>query len=496
MFFVSLLLNQTLSWMRTQSGTTSLRAILYMDEIFGYLPPVANPPSKLPLLTMLKQARAYGLGLVLATQNPVDLDYKALSNIGTWFIGRVQTERDKARLLEGLEGAAAGTGRKFDRRAMEETLAGLGSRIFLMNNVHEDAPVTFETRWAMSYLRGPLTRNQIKTLAQVRPDRTRAPAAKSVAKPLLPPEVKQYFAPIRRRRAADAELMYVPMIGGAVDVHVRDKRMDVEADESLFRLAAIKDGPDPVDWDESQSVEFGIEELEETPEESDAEFMAPPSAASKARKYGTWGKDLTTWVYRTHTVDLLKSPSLKIVSQPGESERDFRIRLQQAGREFRDAELGKLREKYASKEATLQRRLQTARARVEREADQAKQRKIQTAISFGATLLGAFMGRKRLSVSSVSRATSTARSASRILKENEDVGRARESVEAVEAEMARLDAAFHEDTAELMERLDPLTEALEAKTLRPLKRDISVRLLALVWTPHWKSADGKMTAAV
>src|SRR4051794_1958109 len=164
MFFVSLLLNQVLGWMRTQSGTSSLRAILYMDEIFGYFPPVANPPSKLPLLTLLKQGRAFGLGVVLATQNPVDLDYKGLANTGTWFIGRLQTERDKARVLEGLEGIAAGTGQKFDKQGMEQLLAGLDKRIFLMNNVHDDAPELFETRWALSYLRGPLTRAQIKLL--------------------------------------------------------------------------------------------------------------------------------------------------------------------------------------------------------------------------------------------------------------------------------------------------------------------------------------------
>ena len=164
MFFVSLLLNQVLGWMRTQSGTTSLRAILYMDEIFGYFPPVANPPSKLPLLTLLKQGRAFGLGVVLATQNPVDLDYKGLSNTGTWFIGRLQTERDKGRVLEGLEGAAAGSGQRFNRQEMEEILAGLSSRIFVLNNTHDDAAEVFESRWAMSYLRGPLTRVQIKAL--------------------------------------------------------------------------------------------------------------------------------------------------------------------------------------------------------------------------------------------------------------------------------------------------------------------------------------------
>ena len=168
MFFVSLLLNQTLGWIRAQSGTTSLRAILYMDEIFGYFPPVSNPPSKAPLLTLLKQARAFGLGIVLTTQNPVDLDYKGLANTGTWFIGRLQTERDKARVMEGLEGIAASSGAPFDRARMEQLLAGLGNRVFLLNNVHEDEPEVFQTRWTLSYLRGPLTRAQIKRLMDPR----------------------------------------------------------------------------------------------------------------------------------------------------------------------------------------------------------------------------------------------------------------------------------------------------------------------------------------
>jgi len=215
MFFVSLLLNQTLSWMRQQSGTTSLRALLYMDEIFGYFPPVGEPPSKRPLLTLLKQARAFGLGVVLATQNPVDLDYKGLSNTGTWFIGRLQTERDKNRVLDGLEGVAASAGGGFDRSQMDSMLSSLGNRIFLMNNVHRGTPQVFETRWAMSYLRGPLTRVQIKQLMDPRKSEIEASApasgrtghgtmghrsggaAATASRPVLPPDVAQYFAPAR-----------------------------------------------------------------------------------------------------------------------------------------------------------------------------------------------------------------------------------------------------------------------------------------------------------
>ncbi len=206
MFFVSLLLNEVLGWVRAQPGTGSLRALVYMDEIFGFFPPIATPPSKAPLLTLLKQARAFGVGIVLATQNPVDLDYKGLANSGTWFIGRLQTEGDKDRLLEGLEGVAAGTDGGFDRQKMGETLAGLGNRVFLMYNVHEDAPVVFQTRWTMSYLSGPLTRSQIKTLMDPRrpavaPASTvatpAAPAAQAAATATLPPpETPAATAPV------------------------------------------------------------------------------------------------------------------------------------------------------------------------------------------------------------------------------------------------------------------------------------------------------------
>ncbi|MEP7119070.1 MAG: ATP-binding protein, partial [Acidobacteriota bacterium] len=164
MFFVALLLEQVLAWVRGLRGTTSLRAVLYMDELFGFMPPTANPPSKTPLLTLLKQARAFGLGCVLSTQNPVDLDYKALSNAGTWFLGRLQTERDKARVLDGLEGVASSSGQGFDRQGLDTLLSGLDKRVFLLHNVHDSAPVLLQSRWSMSYLRGPMGRDEIRAL--------------------------------------------------------------------------------------------------------------------------------------------------------------------------------------------------------------------------------------------------------------------------------------------------------------------------------------------
>ncbi len=237
MFFVTLLLSEVLAWVRTQPGTNSLRALLYMDEIFGFFPPVAEPPSKRPMLTLLKQARAYGLGVVLTTQNPVDLDYKGLANAGTWFLGRLQTERDKERVLEGLEGVAATAGGAFDRASMEKTLAGLQSRIFLLHSVHEDAPVVFQTRWAMSYLRGPMTRQQIKLLMDPRRPaaaQASAPAFVSGAAsmggsapvaaasiPTTGPDVPVIYLPARGSAPAGSSLLYQAMILGAARPRIR-----------------------------------------------------------------------------------------------------------------------------------------------------------------------------------------------------------------------------------------------------------------------------------
>ncbi|MDP4726386.1 MAG: ATP-binding protein, partial [Desulfobacterales bacterium] len=235
MFFTALLLNEILGWMRTQPGTASLRAILYMDEIYGFFPPVKNPPAKQPLLTLLKQARAFGLGVVLSTQNPVDLDYKGLANTGTWFIGRLQTENDKERVMAGLEGAAAGA--QFDRQRMGEILSGLGKRVFLLHNVHDSEPVVFETRWTMSFLAGPMTREQIKALtagvsaeqAAVQPTPNAVPPSGppspaqsgSVLPPLQPTDVAVFYLPAS---GAGQGLSYVPAVGGWLDVHYSDRR--------------------------------------------------------------------------------------------------------------------------------------------------------------------------------------------------------------------------------------------------------------------------------
>ena len=503
MFFVSLLLGQTLSWMRAQSGTTSLRAILYMDEIFGYFPPVANPPSKQPLLTLLKQARAYGLGVVLATQNPVDLDYKGLSNAGTWFIGRLQTERDRSRVLDGLEGAA---GAALDRPQMEKILSQLGNRIFLMNNVHEDAPVVFESRWVMSYLRGPLTRTQIKALmgsrsrvGGVSPAAASAtPATKTAsgaaARPVLPPEVTQHFVPVRGVRPSDARLLYQSTLLGSAQIRFVDAKARLDCPRDLTLLTAVETGPVAVDWQKSTEAAFGLDELESEPAE-DALFAPLASPAAKAKSYAAWSRDLGAWLYGSQTLELLRSPSLGETSRPGEPERDFRVRLQQAGREKRDGSVEKLRRAYAPKMAALQERIRRAEQAAEREREQASQQKIQAALSVGTTLLGAFLGRKAVSTGTLGRAATAARAGSRTWKETQDVARAAETVEALKQQLADLEAQFTAEAQALELAGSPATEAFDTVSLKLKKTNITVRLVALCWMPYWQDSQGNAQPA-
>jgi hypothetical protein len=515
MFFVSLLLNQILGWMRTQPGTTSLRALLYIDEIFGYLPPTSNPPSKTPLLTLLKQARAFGLGLILATQNPVDLDYKALSNAGTWFIGRLQAERDKARVLDGLEGAAVATGSSFDRQDFDQFLSGLGNRVFLLNNTHEDQPVVMTTRWVLSYLPGPLTREQIRTLMapvkvamqstqstpppavqaaaaastdHARPPQPREPSQAGLP-PALPPEIPQYYLPARGRAPAGCSLVYRPRILGAARISFADSKSRVSTARACQYMAEVSDAAIPVEWENAALLESDVTDLEKRPA-AEARFAPLPAPAGMAKNYTAWTRDFATWLYGSQTLELHYSRTLKAYSKPGEDERDFRLRLAQDAREQRDDSVEKLRKKYGPKITTLKERLRKAQAAVEREKEQARQAGLQTAISIGATLLGAFTGRKR-----VSGMTTAARGVGRSMSERQDIGRAEETVESIEKQLAELNAEFEADSANLTASIDPSTEALETVTIKPKKADIVVQLVALVWAPYWQDETGSIEQA-
>ncbi len=498
MFFVSLLLNQIVAWMRTQSGTTSLRAILYFDELFGFMPPTAAPPSKKPLLTILKQGRAFGLGTVLATQNPVDLDYKGLSNAGTWFIGRLQTERDRDRMLDGLSGASEGKGR-FDRSAFEKIIAGLGSRVFLLHDVHEDEPVVFTSRWAMSYLAGPLTRNQIRVLASGGPEssadnattgkRVSSPVPEDGTPPSLDPGIPQYFFPVRGVRPEKVRIVYRGHLFGSCKIHFLDPARSVDVTRTVRRIAPFSASAVPVDWEESIEADVDPSDFGKSGE-SGAQFARLPSAAGDPRQYSAWNEAFEAFIFRTQKLDLFIGSAPGLTSKPGETERDFRARLQQSSREEKDGRIQKLRERYAEQLRSLQERSRRYELQLEREKSQSSHQKINATISIGTTLLGAFLGRKAVSASTVTRAGTAARSASRAMEEAGDVRRAKENLEQVKREIADLEAKFEGDLKAFESKSGPATEKCETLSVRPRRGSVAVDRVALAWVPRFAAEDG------
>lgn len=489
MFFVALLLNEFLSWVRTQSGTSSLRAILYMDEIFGYFPPLGNPPTKKPLLTLLKQARAFGVGVVLATQNPVDLDYKGLANCGTWFIGRLQTERDKARLMEGLSGASAQAGTAFDAGKTDEILSSLGKRVFYLNNVHTNQPTIFQTRWALSYLRGPLTREQIKQLTANGPAEDAAPAAAApkipnlppaAARPVLPPEVVQKF--LAPRSTAEG-LMYYPHLCVSTKVRFADTKSGVDEVVDKVYLTPVKDDNTPVEWAESQVADIHPDELEGAPVEGIG-YAELAGAATKIKSYPTWQKDLVTHIYAHEALEIFTAPDLKAFSHPGEAKADFVARITHELHEERDAEIEKIRVKYRPKIDMLAERLRKAEAAKKVQEEQRTSEMVSTGISILGGVLGAVFGRgSALTKTNIGKAASAVKKAGKVMKESNDVGRADDTVDAVKAQMDALEAEVEQAVAEITARLDAANVAVETISIKPKKTNIALGFTALVWAP-------------
>ncbi len=549
MFFVTMLLNQVITWMRTQPGTTSLRAILYMDEVFGFFPPVANPPSKTPMLTLLKQARAFGVGVILTTQNPVDLDYKGLTNAGTWFIGRLQAERDKQRLLEGLESASAQAGQAIDRATLNTLISSLGQRVFLLHNVHEAQPIIFNTRWAMSYLRGPMTRLQVRDLMAAQPLQANSPtapaapdlgggaiaasgvvapmAAGSVSQPMegpaaaadvlyasrppvLPAALSQVYLPLRGG-AASAEqevearvgtrievqgrhILYTPALLAMGRVHfVKNTRaLQVDESEPVALLAHPPRGVGTLRWDEAASLTLETRDLLDRPE-PEAYFDELPDTINDTRKLTALRRELEDHLYRTRSLRLFYSPATKLYSRPDESEREFHLRVNQVARELRDQEVDKLKTRYASRLATLEERLRAARVTLQKREQDARLRKQDALITAGETVLSLFSGRRRsISVAArrVSRATATAT----------DIQGAAGRVEELEVSVEKLDSELKAQTDAIVASWETALEQFEEEPITPRRADVEVNLFAVAWVPSWyiryRSGNIPQTAVV
>ncbi len=488
-FVVTLLLSKLVTWMRTQQGTSSLRALVYMDEVFGFAPPSAEPPSKKPILTILKQARAFGGGMGLSTQNPVDLDYKAMSNAGTWMVGRLQTERDKARILEGLTSAAGTT----DVGVFDEMISGLGKRQFVLQSTRMKAPVVFGTRWAQSFLAGPLTREQVGSLTEPAetsmPDRPPSPIAEPEPTPIpddtvaIMPDVADGVdvsfvtdsTPWLEAVGADAAgTTLIPVVAATVDLLYDDQYADVSHNEQFEAIIAPLD--DIVTAENLHIVDHDARDFTDGQPSGTGFAIVDEKIQNK-----TWWRDLESslkeHLYRNRSVTVFKNPDLKLYSRIGESESDFADRCRKAAEDAADEAAAALRDKYEDRLERIKDQLRAAERRVDELEVDASSRKQQEVLGGVGDLLGSLFGGKRTT-------TALKGAASR----RSQVRRTEERLETAEAkvadkaeDIAELEADLADDILEITSEWEDKAENIEPLEIGLEKTDISVRELRLAW---------------
>ncbi len=521
-FVTSLILAKLVTWMRRQSGTTDLRAMLYMDEVAGYLPPTANPPTKKPIMLLMKQARAFGVGVVLSTQNPVDVDYKALSNAGTWMIGRLQTDRDKARLLDGMSSAAGGV----DISAVGDTISGLGKREFMLRRAGKDTPEVFTSRWAMSYLRGPLTRDQIEGLMSdsaaaatavaagptggavpvaaadggraagagpAAPGATRSESALADDETSLMPEVAQGTAV----RYVDVAAPWLGDVGGSsagtrleaaavarialrYDETKADLTHDVEYEAVLFPLE------EQLDISRVVQVDYDDRDLRQNAPDG-AVYRLPDAKIGNKTFWTAVERELRDHLVRNLAIELPANTALKLYGRPGETAEEFEVRCLKFADDKADEEIAKLRDKYETKAKRLRDQIATAEDRIDVLEEQASSKKKSELLSTAGSVLGGLLGgRKRKggmlggllrdSGSAARRRGGTKASAERVDAAENKLGRLTEDLEELELEV-------EDDVTEIDAKWMSTAKEITTLSVGLEKTDVKVTQLVLAWVP-------------
>ncbi|MCD4672699.1 MAG: type IV secretion system DNA-binding domain-containing protein [Anaerolineaceae bacterium] len=522
MFFVTLLFSAIETWMRAQRGTSGLRALVYFDEIMGYLPPVANPPSRTIMLRMLKQARAFGVGMLLATQNPVDLDYKALSNIGTWIIGRLQTERDKDRLMDGLQSA----GGDIDLKTIDKMISGLKKRVFLMHNVHSGSPKLFSTRWVMNYLAGPLTRTQIPALntlvhaelheekaakataaKSTRTSKTAATPKKEVAattgvRPVLSTGLEEYFLPstLDVRAAVQAArlnldgapqvegLLYRPALLAQAEVRYYSQKYDVEHEQRIASLVQEMGGR-AIRWEDHPWQAQDARDMHRQPQPN-ASFDMLPGWLSKAKGVKSLESDFVDWVYRNGAIRVRANTALKMYAGPEVSSAEFREMCSKAAREKLETEEDKLETSYDKKLDAMEAKIRRQELEVEDAEDEIGQRRMEELGTHGELLISMLTSKRRRSVSS----SLTKRRMTQQAKDDFE-----QETEELTALKLRLDALEEEQNDAVQKAKDhwaDVAKDISEVPLNPYKKDIFVEMFGVAWLPYYQIKDGSRVREV
>lgn len=516
MFFVTLLFSSIETWMRAQRGTGGLRALVYFDEIMGYLPPVSNPPSRTIMLRMLKQARAFGVGMLLASQNPVDLDYKALSNIGTWVIGRLQTERDKERLMDGLKAASGGV----DLKEIDKLISGLKKRVFLMHNVHASGPQLFSTRWVMNYLAGPLTRTQIPDLnelvhAELREEElASAPAAKSTSapkpaakaekaaapttnvRPVLPSGLEEYFLPssLGANAAADAArlhldgapqvegIVYCPALLAQAEVRYYSQKYGVEHLAHIAALVQDTDGR-TIRWEDHPWQAHDADELHRQPQPN-ASFDMLPGWLAEVKGVKSLESSFVDWVYRNGAIRIRANTGLKVYAGPETSSSEFREMCGDAAREKLEAEVDKLETAFDKKLDAMEAKIRRQELEVKEAEDEIGQRRLEELGTHGELLISMLTSKRRRSVSSsLTKRRMTQQAKDDFEQETEELAALQKNLDALEEEQEEAIEKAKEKWAEAAADVSEVP-------LNPYKKDIFVEMFGVAWAPYYQIKDG------
>jgi hypothetical protein len=509
MFFVTLLYTAVETWMRTQKGSTSLQALVYFDEIFGYLPPVKNPPSKTPILRMLKQARAFGVGQVLVTQNPVDVDYKALSNAGTWFIGKLQTDQDKNRLLDGLEGAAPG----LDRDTYDKMISALDKRVFLMHNVHEDQPMLFHTRWAMNFLTGPLTKVQLpelnsltgadaftpeelKGLSRTTPLSSKIPEGERISstRPNVPSGIEEYILPnnlslqeageavgLGVLQDADYQVTYKPILLAQAAVRFLKRNYNLDYDLITTTLVREPDSRGRIRWEDWISDAVDLESLERQARE-EAKYLelgAPLSDGSRMRELEADFKD---WIYHEISISVRANEELEIYAGPQVSQGEFRRLCAEAAEDKLEAEREKVNGSFEKKIDTIRDRLMREERELEEDKMEHSQRKMEEVGTHAENLLSLLAGRRRRMTTSLTKRRMTS-------KAKADVEESLDMIDQYKKEIEDLIKERQEELDEVEEKWQDILEDVSEISVNPYQKDILVELFGVAWYPYYTFED-------
>ena len=489
---VTLVLSRLITWMRGQSGTSELRGLVYLDEVMGFAPPTAMPPSKKPILTLMKQARAFGIGMVVATQNPVDLDYKAMANAGSWFIGRLQTERDKERVLEGLRSAAGGV----DVAALDTAIGGLEQRQFLLQSAHRDKPQLFATRWAMSFLRGPLTKEQIATLT---PDAARAEESVTVTQSPLADDESGVAPPVADGvpvRWLDPAAPWASEIGAdpagkrlqaflaaRVSLRFDDTKADLDTTQEWEAVYGPLDSG--LDLDRETAVDYDDRDLRAEAPDGGA-YVLPSVPLDKASFFRDTAREIQRRLTATQTLELLRNAELDLYSRPGETQEQFAARADEAAKAAADAETAKIRDRLEAKRDRLERALETARQRVEQASVEQSSRRSTELLSGLGSVVGVLLGGKAdtRTIARAGRALGGAASrrgmSTRAAERKES---AEEKAELAEEDLAELEQEILDEVAEIDEKWAAKAAAVETVPIRLEAGDVRVVETTLVWVP-------------